>query len=658
MLRESKNLGVGARIAVRVKAFGEKWAKSTYPGELWKTEILQDLEVIAVDPPVKSGDPHIVHVQHHERIWKIKSTQVKVMTPAPPEHRIGLSTQSSQQPAVSPPSDAPGTTASDVEDEDEDDNAEDSTGNFSYTFEPGFTPVVSDFRQSPKREPFVNFRDIDDKSPAFFFRHFLPVEFIKTHIIPATNEAAEFQHIDGWVPLDFSEFMAWCAAWFAMTFVDLPNRRDYWNTNSTDWLRPAMNFGDQCGIPFRRFNQICQALALNHRPAATTDRFWEVRELLTAWNSRMREAFHCGWSTCLDESMMQWDDASAPGWMFVPRKFTTKGNEFHTIACTQTKIVFGLEIVEGKDRPGSLGPLKFQAQYGKTPALLLRITEESGLWGRDVVVNMDSGFCVLDGLLALKEKGIYAFAIIKKKRYWPKNVDGEALRVAAANIPLGQCLTKQGECKIGQSTHRFFLLAQRDSSVVVLAMSTQGTIHPTGKLVHRGPQSFRRPAVFDEYYMARHSVDDNNNLRQGHRGVEAIWETRAWSHRIFAFILGLSEANSWLAWKFFQKGKGPQSHMEFRAAFVNEIFGAFRRSRIEQAPPRVTRKRKLEGHTLQPFPPQSKLVNGKWEFDPQRKKAFPQRRCQCKRHTRYYCSCAIGKGMCKVCFGQHISEVV
>ena len=34
-------------------------------------------------------------------------------------------------------------------------------------------------------------------------------------------------------------------------------------------------------------------------------------------------------------------------------------------------------------------------------------------------VILDSGFCVLKGLIQLRKKGMFACAVIKKRRYWP-----------------------------------------------------------------------------------------------------------------------------------------------------------------------------------------------------------------------------------------------
>ena len=53
----------------------------------------------------------------------------------------------------------------------------------------------------------------------------------------------------------------------------------------------------------------------------------------------------------------------------------------------------------------------------------MRLTEP--VWGTGKNVVLDSGFCVLQGLIELKKKGVYAHALIKKRQYWPKHVPGD-----------------------------------------------------------------------------------------------------------------------------------------------------------------------------------------------------------------------------------------
>ena len=70
----------------------------------------------------------------------------------------------------------------------------------------------------------------------------------------------------------------------------------------------------------KQFEAILKALAITARqPPAFSDCFWEVREIIEAWNANMTEQFTPSWVSCLDESMSTWTNKySCPGWMFVP----------------------------------------------------------------------------------------------------------------------------------------------------------------------------------------------------------------------------------------------------------------------------------------------------------------------------------------------------
>jgi hypothetical protein len=70
--------------------------------------------------------------------------------------------------------------------------------------------------------------------------------------------------------------------------------------------------------------------------------------------------------------------------------------------------MYGIELVEGKDAPRQI-KVQFD-DMGKTVGLLLRLTER--LWGTGKVVILDSGFCVLKGIVEVARKGVYAAALI------------------------------------------------------------------------------------------------------------------------------------------------------------------------------------------------------------------------------------------------------
>jgi hypothetical protein len=148
-----------------------------------------------------------------------------------------------------------------------------------------------------------------------------------------------------------------------------------------------------------------------------------MRLLISAWNKNMQDIYVPSWVSCLDELMSIWNMRwTCPGYVFCPRKPHPVGNEYHTIADGLTTILYAAEIVMGKDKPDD-----FESQYereeGKTSSLLARLT--GSIWHSGNVVILDSGFCVLQALINLKKKrGLYAGAVIKKRKYWPKFIQG------------------------------------------------------------------------------------------------------------------------------------------------------------------------------------------------------------------------------------------
>eukprot|EP00957_Ditylum_brightwellii_P007144 542596-Ditylum_brightwellii.AAC.1 len=84
-----------------------------------------------------------------------------------------------------------------------------------------------------------------------------------------------------------------------------------------------------------------------------------------------------------------------------------------------------MEIVEGQDRP-SERPKPQYDKKGKTMGLLLRLCQSVYSTGKVVILN--SEFCVLDKIINLRKMGVFASALIKKCHYWPKHIDGEAIK--------------------------------------------------------------------------------------------------------------------------------------------------------------------------------------------------------------------------------------
>ena len=73
--------------------------------------------------------------------------------------------------------------------------------------------------------------------------------------------------------------------------------------------------------------------------------------------------------------------------MFCPRKSKPWGNEYHSICCGLSGIMFTIEMVKGKQRPPELDT---DPKNKKTINLLLRLCKS--IYGADKIMILDSGF--------------------------------------------------------------------------------------------------------------------------------------------------------------------------------------------------------------------------------------------------------------------------
>ena len=201
-----------------------------------------------------------------------------------------------------------------------------------------------------------------------------------------------------------------------MAAVSSFTRDDFWSVDTVfDHRQNHCPYRFNPYMSKRRFDIITRELRLTGRiPPRFKDPFWQVRDLLKAWNDNMAAFFRSSWVICVDESMSIWHNRwTCPGWIFCPHKPHPIGNEYKMGCCALSGVMFVIALLEGKDHSPELGAEEFD-EYGKTCGLLLRMLKS--YFGTAKYIVLDSGFCVLKALVELKHRVIFACALIKKRK--------------------------------------------------------------------------------------------------------------------------------------------------------------------------------------------------------------------------------------------------
>jgi hypothetical protein len=494
-----------------------------------------------------------------------------------------------------------------------------------------------------------------DVKPTFekLFRLLFPFEFLKDVILKQTNQ--KMMDEQETVELTIGELLRYIGLWFYMSSMTFDSRRDFWSSeNSTMFEGCPVRLNEW--MSRRRFEAITRSLQLTSCAAPPyQDKFWEVRAVLQAWNENMKDMFTPGWISCLDESMSKWlNEYTCPGFMCVPRKPWPLGNEYHTIACGLSGVLYSLELVEGKDEPRERPRKEFEG-LGKTVGLLLRLTQS--LWGTGKAIVLDSGFCVLQGIVELRKKGVFAAALIKKRRYWPKYIDGDGIRNHFQDKPVGSVDVLCGEL----DTVKVFVHSMKEPDYVMMLMSTYGTTNEMGTeqrriLADNSRATFHYPEIVYNHFQYRDAVDSHNSSRMYPLALEETWKTTRWPLRVFQFLLAVTEVNCRLGFESLCGGER-MSQQQFRRQFAKELIF---NTDLSTAPMSIrASKRKTvdrSAHELIPLSPFRNFKNGRVVRG---KTRSVQRKCFCSaRRVNTYCKCSPGVFLCGACFSEHVAHCV
>ena len=75
------------------------------------------------------------------------------------------------------------------------------------------------------------------------------------------------------------------------------------------------------------------------------DKFWEVQDLISAWNANMEVEFLPSWINAIDESMSKsLNKYTCLGFMYIPRKPWKFGNERHDTGCFSSDVILSVDL--------------------------------------------------------------------------------------------------------------------------------------------------------------------------------------------------------------------------------------------------------------------------------------------------------------------------
>ena len=281
-----------------------------------------------------------------------------------------------------------------------------------------------------------------------------------------------------------------------------------------------------------------------------------------------------------------------------------------------------------------------------------------GLWGTGKCVVLDSGFCVLEGLVELKKLGVFAAAVIKKRRYYPKFIKGDDINGHFKDVDVGTADSISGTLR-GIS---FNVMGLKEPPYVMMMMTTYGTLERSGRMTERsiGPignrtkVKFKYPEVFGNHFKYRHMVDDHNNRRHSPISFEESWATKNWTHRVFSFIIAITEVNTNLAMKTYY-GASNTCQITFRKELSRElIHNKYISTPAIEEIRRGRRRAAVVRHCLITLETGKKFKNGRIVAAGMN---YQQYKCAgCRKRTRKYCACFPGNFLCQECYANHRND--
>ena len=147
-------------------------------------------------------------------------------------------------------------------------------------------------------------------------------------------------------------------------------------------------------------------------------------------------------------------------------------------------------------------------------------------FGTGRYVILDSGFHVLKGFIKLSKKGIFAYAVIKKRKHWPYIVPGKYMKDYFGEVEVGETDAIQGTIYYVI----YNLWGIKEPNYVTRIMSTAGRIladDTCKETVRRWKENgeeavkkFKYKLPFDLHFCYCRAMENHNNLRNALPSIE------------------------------------------------------------------------------------------------------------------------------------------
>ena len=369
----------------------------------------------------------------------------------------------------------------------------------------------------------INAKDVSLFTELDFFLLFLPIEYIKETLLPATR--AKYPDFN----LTFEEILTFLGLVMAMNNLLFSERKLYWLKEPVGYLQ-AFNFGQY--MSRTRFEQIISKLELSFDP----DPSQQILDFTDAMNQHFLSVFSPDDTLCEDESMIKAFHHGMDGRTKIARKPRPVGVEMKVVCCAKSRIVCWIEIQSGKNR---MRNMEFVEKFGATVACTLRLIKAWKGSGRVVVA--DSWFGSIKAVLAVMNLlGLFAVMLVKTAhKGYPKEM------LSDLSIPQGKW--KSVSCSInGQQVMatRFKDLQFKDF------ISTCRTKLRGDPRVKRNGTHVERPDVGSFFLKHADSIDVHNHYRTGGTGLEDVLKTKDFIMRQFTALIGFGACNGFLIAKY------------------------------------------------------------------------------------------------------------